>query len=434
LQDLTVEDLIQPSGNSEEMDSFLQTVEEIEEFLQVFSDPYKEQAKTPAVPEPQTSMALTAPVEGSQHDSTQSQTRMMTSECSNIPGTVLSQNSTPPGTALEMPLGEPSATFSMNQQVASFDEIKPTADVQITDVTNIPKTLHTDCQKTTVTESKTTIPNEDNLMKTLSGNQTLSLTQMTALCRNEMNTVSDNHIFHGGQPAALKGDHVLTFSGDQMLIEDNTMTSSGNQNCGGQMATSGGGQTLSGDQMATPSGYQTLYGGHMTNSGGDQTLYGGQMTSPNSYQTLYGGQMTTYGGDQTVYRGQMAAPGSEQTLYGSQIMSFISNQTLCGSQMMTFGSDQILYGDHIMSHQSLSLPYPGFLYFPSSSLIQQPPPEEKWSLKNQSCQFQKNPDDLKPYICTYQDCGKSYSKSSHLRIHKRKHTGKRGPRYMGRDK
>lgn len=40
-------------------------------------------------------------------------------------------------------------------------------------------------------------------------------------------------------------------------------------------------------------------------------------------------------------------------------------------------------------------------------------------------QVQKNSDVLKPYICTYQDCGKSYSKSSHLWIHECRHPGEK---------
>ena len=82
------------------------------------------------------------------------------------------------------------------------------------------------------------------------------------------------------------------------------------------------------------------------------------------------------------------------------------------------------HGVCMMPHSSSSLPYPGFLYISGSHLIQgQPLEKQNWNLKIQRCTLQKNSDILKPYICTYQDCGKSYSKSSHLRIHECQHTG-----------
>lgn len=48
---------------------------------------------------------------------------------------------------------------------------------------------------------------------------------------------------------------------------------------------------------------------------------------------------------------------------------------------------------------------------------------QKWNPKIQRCPLQKRPDILRPYICTYKNCGKAYAKSSHLRIHERVHTG-----------
>ncbi|VCX37914.1 unnamed protein product [Gulo gulo] len=100
--------------------------------------------------------------------------------------------------------------------------------------------------------------------------------------------------------------------------------------------------------------------------------------------------------------------------------------TLKGDHMTTFADDHTLYGGHMMPHQSPSLPYPGFLYLSSSHLIQgQSLEKQKSNIKTQSRQFQKNPGTLKTYTCTYQDCGKSYTKPSHLRIHERKHTGEK---------
>nr|XP_008514246.1 PREDICTED: seminal vesicle secretory protein 2-like [Equus przewalskii] len=323
--DPTIEDLLQLSGNSKEIstDSFLQTLEEIEECLQDFSETHK--ARTPAVPEPQLYIPPTACGEDSQRESTQS-------------------------------------------QVISFDQRKPTANSQMTDVTDTPKTSFTDCQKITITASKMTIPNECSQMKTLSDDQTLFggqmtfsgdqiLTEhhtvtsgcdqtlngreMTTLCEEQIHTLSDDQVLYKGQMKTLSGDQTLyggqmTFSGDQTLY-GGQMTFNGDQTLYGGQMTFNGDQTLYGGQM-TFNGDQTLYGGQMTFNG-DQTLYGGQMTF-NGDQTLYGGQMT-FNGDQTLYGGQMTFNG-DQTLYGGQ-MTFNGDQTLYGGQM-TFNGDQTLYG------------------------------------------------------------------------------------------
>uniref|UniRef100_M3YQ57 Transcription factor IIIA n=1 Tax=Mustela putorius furo TaxID=9669 RepID=M3YQ57_MUSPF len=100
--------------------------------------------------------------------------------------------------------------------------------------------------------------------------------------------------------------------------------------------------------------------------------------------------------------------------------------TLKEDPMTTFADDHTLYGGHMMPPQSPSLPYPGFLYLSNSHLIQgQSLEKQKSNIKTQSRQYQKNPGTLKTYPCTYQDCGKSYTKPSHLRIHERKHTGEK---------
>ncbi|KAF6344888.1 hypothetical protein mRhiFer1_010264 [Rhinolophus ferrumequinum] len=289
---------------------------------------------------------------------------MMISVCSNVPGTVFVQNSTtPPVKVLDMPPRDLSENFSMDQNV-TFDQRKPIAPSWMTDVTDNPKTSFTDCQKITIAANKRTIPNEGSQMKTLNDDQTL----------------------YGGQ---------MTFSGNQTLYR-------------GQMAFSGD-QTLYEDQV-TFSGNQTLYRGQMA--------FSGDQTSEDQVKTLYGGQMT-FRMDQTFTGGQVATYSGDQTPYGDQ------NMTLTGDHMTTFTDDHPLYGSHMMPCQSSS-PYPGCLYFSNSHLTQGQSLEmQKSKFKTQKYQFQKNLDILKPYSCAYQDCGKSYSKRSHLQIHERKHTGEK---------
>lgn len=409
------------------------------------SETYK--ARTSAAPEPQLDISQTAHGEDNQQESTQKvmtplTSTMMISACSNIPGTDLIQNSTIPTVkALNIPSEDLSETFSMNQKMTFFDERKPTTMSWMTDTTDDPKTL-AECQKITVTANKIAIHDEGSQMKMMtSDDQILYERQVITLKEGHM-TVSGNQTFTEGHTMTSSGDYSLNWNQRTTLCEEQIKTLSGNQALylhhqktfsGGQMETYSGDQTLYGGQM-TLSGDQTPYGGQMKTLHDDQTLYGGQMTfggdqilyGDHDDQTFYGGQMTTlkggytmtFTGDQTFPGGQMTTYSGDQTCYGGQMM------TLKGDHMTTFADDHTLYGGHMLPHQSSSLPYPGFLYFSSSHLIHgQSLEKQKCNIKTQSRQFQKNPDTLKTYTCTYQDCGKSYTKPSHLRIHERKHTG-----------
>lgn len=372
---------------------------------------------------------------------------MMIPACSNIPGTILIQNSTLPTVkALEMPPEDLSETFPMNQKVTFFDERKPTTTSWMTDIIDNPETF-AECQKVTVTANKIAIPNEGSQMKMMtSDDQVLCERQVITLKEGHMMTVSGNQTFTEGHTMTSSGDHSLNWNQRTTLCEEQIKTPSGDQTLYGNQ------KNFSGGPMETYSGDQTLYGGQMTFSG-DQTPYGGQMKMLCDDQTLYGGQLT-FRGDQILYGGQMKTLSDDQTLYGGQMttlkggytVTFTGDQTFTGNQMTTYSGDQTpyggqmmtlkgdhmttfvddhtLYGGHMMPHQSSSLPYPGFLYFSSSHLIHgQSLEKQKCNIKTQSRQFQKNPDTLKNYTCTYQDCGKSYTKPSHLRIHERKHTG-----------
>ncbi|XP_038413568.1 Kruppel-like factor 18 isoform X1 [Canis lupus familiaris] len=459
--DPMTEDLVQSSCSSREtsMDSLPQTIEEIEEFLKEVSESYK--ARTAAAPEPQIYTPLTAYGEDNQNESAQRvmtplKSTMMISACSNNPGTVLVQNSTTPTVkALDMPPGDLSEIFFMNRKVM-FDERKPTTTSWMTDTTDNPKTF-TDCQKITITANKMAVPNEGSQMKMMtSDDQILYERQVITLKEGYMMTFSGNQTFTEDHKITSNNNYTLKWNQMATLCEEQIMTLSDDQTFYRDQITFSGGQTLNGGQMETYIGDQTLYGGQMTFSG-DQTLYGGQMNTLNDDQTLYGEQMNSRG-DQIPYGGQMKTPSGDQTPCGGQMttlkggytMTFIGDQTFpggqittCsgvqtpyGSQMMmykgdhmrTFTDDYNLYGDggHMIPHQSSPQPYPGFLYFSSSHLTHgQYLEEQKCNIKTQKSKFQKKPDILKTYTCTYQDCGKSYTKPSHLRIHERKHTGEK---------
>lgn len=146
----------------------------------------------------------------------------------------------------------------------------------------------------------------------------------------------------------------------------------------------------------------------------DQNLRGGKMTFSRD-QSYFGDQMI-FSGDQTLYGGPRKTLSECQTTFsGDQIHS--------RGQTETLNDEETLQGGHMMP-QASSLPYPGFLCISNSYLNQgQSLEEQRWNLQTQRRQVQKNPDVLKPYTCTHQDCGKSYAKPSHLRIHERLHTG-----------
>ncbi|TKC45108.1 hypothetical protein EI555_001570 [Monodon monoceros] len=363
-QNPTTEDLVHLSGNSKGVsrDSYLQTIEEIEAFLQDINE--TPEARCPAAPEPELYVPLTAHEEDSQKESIQNQ-NPTAEDLVRLSGNSKEASMTSffltledideflqdineihearapaaPESALYVPLtacDEDSQKESMQNQVTSFDERNPAAASQLMDVTDTTKAFITDCKVTTVNANKMTIPNKGSQMKILDDDQSLS----------------------GGQ---------MTFGGDQTLYE-------------GQMKNPSERQILSGAQMTFP---------------WDQAVSGSQMKTIHVYQTHNGGQMS-FSGDQTLYRRPLKILSDENT------------------------PREV----HMVPHSSSPLPYPRLLYISSSYLIQggQPLEKQKWNLKIQRCSLQKNSDILKPYICTYQGCGKSYSKSSHLRIHKRLHT------------
>nr|XP_051684406.1 Kruppel-like factor 18 [Oryctolagus cuniculus] len=331
---------------------------------------------------------------------------LLPSERLNIPGTVLIQNSTQPSvTDLDRPLEDKVRLFT--DQEVTFDQTKPTADSQMTGVTDIPKMTPTDGQKSAGTAGKLTVSSEDGQLKTL------GMIQMT--WDDQINTPSENQTLHGAQMTTLTERHGRTPGGDQILDGAQKSNTTGGQSFyRGQISNSTGDQTHYEGQMSAPAGDQTLYGGLMSTPTADQPLYGGQMNAPNGdHQTLYGGQMNTSASDQTLYVRQMNSPTGEQTLYGGQMNTPASDQNLYVRQMNSPTGDQTLYGGQMMTN--------------SHSLVQgQLLEKQNWNLQTQRFQPPKNPlNPLKPYVCTCPDCGKSYSKSSYLQIHKRKHTGEK---------
>ncbi|XP_038200373.1 LOW QUALITY PROTEIN: Kruppel-like factor 18 [Arvicola amphibius] len=175
-------------------------------------------------------------------------------------------------------------------------------------------------------------------------------------------------------------------------------------------------------QMTSPVGSQPLWDGHPQTPGLDIIQDWG--TSPrrseeyNLFQCLDTtpswednslGQVKTTSVDENVFSGQKPSP----TVGGShsvQVTSF-GNQTLHvdGSThpASSFGAQGQARGS--------------FSDFPSA---QGQLPQEKSHLDTQSPGTQKNSATGR-FFCTYQGCGKSYTKSFHLKDHMKKHTGEK---------
>ncbi|KFO37775.1 Krueppel-like factor 1 [Fukomys damarensis] len=469
-KDPTEEDLLRSCGNSTEMNPWFETLEEIDDFLQVFSDPYKEHVQAHPWPKPQLCVAETASGEGSQQGSRQSQVMPawtatgMTSASCDVPGRVLTQNSAgAPEEDLDVILPELIEISEQNEQVMSCEHFSHTGGYQKTHVLDTPKTILTDCQKTNITASYMIHSKEGST----SGEQTLNSTQMTIFCGDQVKTLRDNQTLSVGQMTMPSGNQSLSagqmtsfvnkqsFSGVQMTTSINKqMTISSGYPCGGWMAIASGSQSPSGNLMTTPSDDQNLSGGLMTVLRGNQSLSGDSMTVPCDKQSFSGGQMTTSvsnkgfpmgqmttslknqshsgtqmtvpNGHQIFYWGPLETLGSDQSFYLNLMTSRNNDQNLSGGHGMTLSNCQTLTGSYLRTtSQLLSSPHPGLLDFSGSPFIREQFLAKNWNLQTKSSPFLKKPASLKPYVCPHQDCGKCYSGSSHLRVHQRTHSGEK---------
>nr|XP_034374828.1 LOW QUALITY PROTEIN: Kruppel-like factor 18 [Arvicanthis niloticus] len=165
----------------------------------------------------------------------------------------------------------------------------------------------------------------------------------------------------------------------------------------------------------------------------NQTLYGDyvcQTIPQDSNQTIYGGQTMSIDTNQTLY-GEMSHV-SNQTLYGGETMTHDSNQTLYG-EMTTPSGDQTYYTVWMMSLVSSQMPSDDrVLYFPNFHLAPEQPsavsarfPVVPGNLPDRNDLRTQTQNKGKAYICTYENCGKSFSKSSHLKSHISHHTGEK---------
>ncbi|XFF75674.1 hypothetical protein AB1E18_001893 [Capra hircus] len=428
--DFTTEDQVYWSGNREEAsrDSYLETIEELEEFLQKLDEIYG--TRSPAAPEPKPCVPPTAHEEDSQKESMQNEdptTEDLVQVSGNskevsrysylqtveeIKAFLQEANETHKARTPAAP--EPLTAREEDDQKESMQRQKPTTEdlVQLSGTSkeasttsffvtleDIEEFLH---EINEIHEAKTPPAPESELCVPLTAHDDVS--QMESV--NSQVTSFDERNPTGTSQLMDVTDTPTTF----ITVCQVTVVNANKRTIFNE-----------GSEVGTLSDDQSLCGGQMTISG-DQALYGAQMKSPTVCQNLSGTQMT-FAADKTICGNQMETMDEHQTLSVGQ-MNFSGDQTLYGGQMKTV-NDDTLHEAHITPQSSSSLSYPRTLYVASSHLIQGQPVEmQKWNPKIQRCPLQKRPDILRPYICTY-NCGKAYAKSSHLRIHERVHTGEK---------
>lgn len=220
-----------------------------------------------------------------------------------------------------------------------------------------------------------TMPFDNN--QTLFGGQTIPWDSIHVLSRSQNTTATDETTFYRNQAAPsdgnpiLCGDQTISHFGDQPFFKGQPMNASSHYD-GAQIT---GFQTLCGSQKRTPSDdHQNFYRYSMTSTEGNPTFDGGQTTTPN--------------GDQTCNTRWM--------------MSLVSSQMPHEDTVLDFSISHMVQGQ--TSACSSDFPVvPGNL------------PPRKNGLKTPTQNTGK------AYVCKY--CGHSFSKSSHLTGHIRKHTG-----------
>ncbi|KAM7324448.1 hypothetical protein ACRRTK_016753 [Alexandromys fortis] len=257
------------------------------------------------------------------------------------------------------------------------------------------------------------------------GNQTFFGGQMTPTSNLtngvQMTFPNGNQTFWGDQMTTPSGHQ----TGNQALYRSENITPSVDQTIygnhtlyGAQMAIQDGDQTLHGLQMTNPSGDQTFYNHQRANLYGDQTFYDPQktnlngdqtqMSNMNGDQTYYDPQKTNLNGDQSFYYPQMTNPSGGLTHYTGQVMSLVGSQMPFQDRSPTISNSALIQKQLPKCSSSFSL-------------AQRNHPDVKVDLSTPDPKLKKKKN-LKSYKC--QICGQKFQKSSHIRSHIRKHTGR----------
>lgn len=245
--------------------------------------------------------------------------------------------------------------------------------------------------------------------------------------------------------------HGTLFSGNQMVTHNGYQALDELQRKDGDVQINHYGQMPSWGPMSMQDGEQSHSRYEMSAYRGDQpTEVHQQMTSPVGSQPLWDCHLQTPGLDIIQHGGISPRQSEEYSLFQSQTTTPSWKDNSLGQVKTTSVDENVCSGlkpsptvggsDSVeeTSSGNQTLHVDGSTYPASSSVAEgqtqesfsQIPsglgqlPQEKSHLDTQSPGTQENSDTGR-FLCTYQGCGKSYTKSFHLKDHMKKHTGEK---------
>ncbi|CAO2588068.1 Kruppel-like factor 18 [Lemmus lemmus] len=226
--------------------------------------------------------------------------------------------------------------------------------------------------------------------------------------------VPQDQINHYGQMTSFSGENIgrnpMKIQGSKYSLsgyQKSVSTADQNLCMDLQMTSQVRGQPLYDYLIQTPQCYTIYQESIKIKFSEEDNLFQCLEATP-SCEGNYLGQVKTTSVDETVWSRQKPSP----TVEGSHSLQLplFSNQTPY--------VDQSIYPSSSFVTQSKPLES-----FSVSFSVQGQLPQEKSDLETQSHVTQKS--STLRFFCTYQDCGKSYTKSFHLRDHMKKHIGEK---------
>lgn len=245
------------------MNPCFETLEEIDDFLRNFADPYREHEKAQCIPEPHLCMPPTAAGESCQQGSSQSQAMLPCSSAewmgggsSGIPGGVHTQNAaTAPHESLEAILEELTELFDQKAHAMTHEQNWHTAGCQKTPCPGTPQISLPDCRKTHGTASKLTVPEGGRPVQDTRGHQTLNGTQAGALWGGPIISLQDNQTPSGALMTVPLAPQTVPLGATANAICDQSL-------CGKQWTNTSSGQRPRGEQPVTLSNGRNPSGGY----------------------------------------------------------------------------------------------------------------------------------------------------------------------------
>ncbi|KAM7324713.1 hypothetical protein ACRRTK_017018 [Alexandromys fortis] len=175
-------------------------------------------------------------------------------------------------------------------------------------------------------------------------------------------------------------------------------------------------------QMTSPVGSQPLWDGHLETTGLDIIQHGGTPPRRSEEYNLFQRLDTT-----PSWKDNSSGQVKSTSVYGNVCSGLKPSPTVGGSD----SDEKTSSGNQTLCVEGSTCPASSFVAKGQAqeSFSQIPSglrqlPQEKSHLDTQSPGTQKNSDTGR-FLCTYPGCGKSYTKTFHLKDHMKKHTGEK---------